>query len=450
MSDLLSNADRDLPATEPRGHSATVPTSRPLSARRGAARSPRSSGASVKFVVHAPPDTPPDAWLFISGSTKALGRGQSSGLALRRVHDGQWHGEARLEPGRTVELRVTQGAGRAVEAQRDGSAREARRFRVRGGTHVVHVEGWRRVDPGACALERHAAFRSRFLALPRDVIVCLPPGYDPHGRARHPVLYLQDGQNLFDPAASFAGASWEVPATLARLAAAGHVEAPIVVGIHNTPDRIDEYTPTRDERIQRGGRADDYVRFLVEELKPFIDERYRTRPGRGHTALGGSSLGGLLALHAGLRHGAVFGRAAALSPSLWWDDHRLLREIAGDLAPEENPVTATGVSTGDGGADRGGERGDRHQALSPRGTRLWIDMGSAEGCGPDQRPPCAIEAARRLVAALESAGRVPGRDYYYAEVTGGAHDERAWSARFDRVLRFLFPPRRRAEAQARA
>jgi predicted alpha/beta superfamily hydrolase len=419
MSDLLSNAEPEPAAVEPREHSAPAPVSRPLSARRRRDR--------VTFVVHAPPDTPAEARLFISGSTQALGRWQSSGLALRRVHDGQWHGEARLEPGRTVELRVTQGAGRPVEAQRDGSAREARRFRVRGGTHVVHVEGWRRVDAGACALERHAAFRSRFLDLPRDVTVCLPPGYEARGRSRHPVLYLQDGQNLFDPAASFAGSSWEVPATLARLAAAGHVEAPIVVGVHNTPARIDEYTPTRDERIMRGGRADEYVRFLAEELKPFIDERYRTRPGRAHTALGGSSLGGLLALHAGLRHGEVFGRAAALSPSLWWDEERLLGEIA------------------DGGAAEPGAGARRL-----RGTRLWIDMGSAESCGPDQRPPCAIDAARRLVAALESAGLVPGRDYYYAEVTGGAHNERAWSDRFDRVLRFLFPPPRRAEPHARA
>ena len=126
------------------------------------------------------------------------------------------------------------------------------------------------------------------------MLVYLPPDYDQATADRYPVLYLHDGQNVFDQATSF-GDEWRVDETAQELITAGCIEPIIVVGIYNTGDhRIDEYTPTPSADGTLGGRADDYGRMLVEELKPFIDATYKTFPGAANTALGGSSLGGLL------------------------------------------------------------------------------------------------------------------------------------------------------------
>src|SRR6478672_12725552 len=136
----------------------------------------------------------------------------------------------------------------------------------------------------------HERFHSRYLEHDRTIIVYLPPGYEPRSADRYPVLYLHDGQNVFDRATSI-GEEWHVDEVAQALITAGELEPLIVVGIYNTGvHRIDEYTPTPS--ADGGGRAEDYGRMLVEELKPFIDSTYKTLPSAASTALGGSSLGG--------------------------------------------------------------------------------------------------------------------------------------------------------------
>src|SRR5262245_13166693 len=143
----------------------------------------------------------------------------------------------------------------------------------------------------------HRDFRSSFLKRPRTLIVSLPPGYLTHSRHRYPVLYLHDGQNLFNPATSFAGAAWEADKTAARLMRGKRIRPLIQVGICNTDDRLDEYGPWRDRSEKAGGRGKRYARFLVEEVKPFIDRTYRTLRDREWTGVAGSSLGGLISLY---------------------------------------------------------------------------------------------------------------------------------------------------------
>jgi predicted alpha/beta superfamily hydrolase len=147
----------------------------------------------------------------------------------------------------------------------------------------------------------HDGFRSEHLANERAVVVYVPPGYDASD-ARYPVLYMHDGQNLFDEATAFRH-EWRVDETAQRLITAGLVEPLLIVGIYNTGEtRVDEYTPTASPDTGRGGKADRYGRMLVDELKPFVDRTYRTRPDAGDTAMGGSSLGGLLTLYLGLHY----------------------------------------------------------------------------------------------------------------------------------------------------
>ena len=165
-------------------------------------------------------------------------------------------------------------------------------------------------------LRKYDRFRSRILRNQRDVIIYLPPGYDEQADRRFPVLYLHDGQNLFDSATAFNGQDWHMGQTADYAISAGLVQPLIIVGIYNTgKGRIREYTPTKVPRLG-GGRADGYAKFLIQEVKPFVDRDYRTQPDTSNTGIGGSSLGGLVSIYVGLKFAHIFGKIAALSPSV--------------------------------------------------------------------------------------------------------------------------------------
>lgn len=152
-------------------------------------------------------------------------------------------------------------------------------------------------------------FHSEILPDDRGVSVYLPPEYLVQAERRFPVLYLQDGQNLFDGRTSYiAGRTWNANTTADRLTEAGEIEPLILVGIANTGlRRMAEYTPTRDFKMG-GGEGRSYGRLLMEELKPMIDRSYRTLPQAKNTGVGGSSLGGLISLYLGFAHPEVFGK----------------------------------------------------------------------------------------------------------------------------------------------
>jgi predicted alpha/beta superfamily hydrolase len=253
--------------------------------------------------------------------------------------------------------------------------------------------------------------KSRALGASRTVAVWLPPRYERDAMTRFPVLYLHDGQNLFDTATAF-GAEWQVDETATALIKRGEIEPLIVVGVFNAGDaRAEDYTPSPDLEVGRGGGLEAHGRMLVEELKPWIDERYRTLPDSPHTAVGGSSLGGLATLHLGLRYPTVYGSLAALSPAVWWADRAVIAEV---------------------------------QALATRlPWRLWLDAGTAEG-------PSVIPDVRALRDAFVQKGWRLGRDLAYLEAEGAAHDEHAWAARVAPMLRFLFPRQKPLERTARA
>lgn len=250
---------------------------------------------------------------------------------------------------------------------------------------------------------QHPGFASRFLPTPHDLLVYLPPGYETGAERRYPVLYLHDGQNLFDARTAFSG-EWHVDEAAETLIAAGEIEPLIIVGIYNAGAyRIEEYTPTRDRAKRVGGKAKLYGRMIVEELKPFIDGEYRTLPDPANTGLGGSSLGGLVSLYLGLLYSGIFWKLAVLSPSVWWDNRFIVRRI---------------------------------RALATRPPhRIWLSTGTAEGDG-------VVEAARRVRDALLAKGWTQDDDLAYREIEGGRHHESAWAAIIPDVLRFLFALRR--------
>ena len=256
-------------------------------------------------------------------------------------------------------------------------------------------------------LRRHPGFPSEFLSEPRDLIVYVPPGYDQDVDRRYPVLYLHDGQNLFEGATAFVpGQDWHVGDTAQELMAADVIEPLIIVGVYNTGEhRVYEYTPTWDRKHRAGGDAARYGRMLTDELKPFIDRTYRTLMDPVNTGLGGSSLGGLATLYLGLRHPEVFGKLAVLSPSVWWDNRAILKLV-------------------------------RMTDPKPR-LSIWLDIGTGEGGR-------TVRDARVLRDEMTRAGWVLGADLQYTEIRDAGHNEAAWASRVGPFLKYLFPRRPQA------
>ena len=226
----------------------------------------------------------------------------------------------------------------------------------------------------------------------RTIRLYLPPGYDASD-ARYPVLYMHDGQNLFDDATSYVG-EWGVDEALDALAAEGL--ALIVVGIdHGGEKRFNELSPWANPRFGPGENA-QYTDFVVNVVKPYIDAHYRTRPQREHTGIMGSSMGGIASHYALYAHGATFSKAGIFSPAYW-------------TGPAIRPWTLSAT-------------------LRP-GTRVWMNMGEKEG--DDMVGPFAI------MAPLVEADVAPG-DFHAGVVPGAEHNERFWRGEFPDAVRFLF------------
>jgi predicted alpha/beta superfamily hydrolase len=258
-------------------------------------------------------------------------------------------------------------------------------------------------------IKRHRAFYSKILGNRRDVLVYLPPGYRRFSRRRYPVLYLHDGQNVFDAATSFGGVEWGVDEAAQRLIGRKLIEPLIIVAVANIgEERIHEYAPTpgviepKDKPKKRSrGLARIYGQFLIEELKPYIDRKYRTQREAEFTGLGGSSLGGLATLAMGILFPQAFTRLLVMSPSIWWDDFSIYRLV--DMVEEKPPL------------------------------KIWLDTGTAEP---------GWEQARELCNRLVKKGWSLDVDLSYLEIKGADHSEAAWAMRVEPALRFLFPAHR--------
>jgi predicted alpha/beta superfamily hydrolase len=214
-------------------------------------------------------------------------------------------------------------------------------------------------------------------------------------------MILHDGQNLFDSHTSFAGVPWGCDETAEQLTRRGLLQPIIQVGVGNTPDRLKEYGPCRHHEHH----AENYARFLMEELQPMLARTYRIAPGPRNTGVCGSSMGGLITLHLCREYHEVFGVCAALSPSLWWDDQGLLHDI-----------------------EHHGLRGLKH-------CKVWFDMGEAEGHDENGQVN-NVRRAQRLVELFKEAHHPA---FCYLQVAHGQHDESAWAARYGDVLRYCWP-----------
>ena len=231
-------------------------------------------------------------------------------------------------------------------------------------------------------------FFSHYLNNHRTIIVWLPPSYHHEHHRRYPVLYMHDGQNVFDPATSFAGNDWRLDETVSGLIKEGKLEEIIIVAIYNTNDRLKEYS------VSEHGKK--YVNFIAHELKFFIDDTFRTKPNPEHTAVMGSSMGGLISLYASWSEPKIFGKCAALSTSFWHSNEAMIKLLTGDRS-KKRPI------------------------------QIYLDSGD------DSK-----YETQKVFCILTQKGYHIGDDIDYYFDRGADHNESAWANRLYRPLLFFF------------
>jgi enterochelin esterase-like enzyme len=350
---------------------------------------------SVTFLVV--PDKPlePGEAVYVTGEGDELAEWQPDVLHLDLQPDGSWQRTVTLHRARRIDYKISRGSWDTEAVSAAGVVPPNSVAEVKGDTTIsISVANWKDQDPrvqgqvtGTVRYHRDVPGNG---VRPRDVVVWLPPSYDSGSGRRYPVLYMHDGQNVFDPRTSYTGTDWQVDEVLDSLVKARRIEEIIVVGVYNTPDRSVEYGDTEK------GRA--YLSFLVNELKPMIDATYRTRPGREDTAIMGSSMGGMISFLGVWHHPEVFSMAGCLSP-VFRDE--LIRRVRSGSWPAQ-PV------------------------------QLYVDNGSDS---LDDRLQPGVE---RMLAALRGRGFRDGHDLLWYRDAGAEHNEAAWARRVWKPIEFFF------------
>lgn len=360
----------------------------------GCSRNEMNGLMDVTFEVEAP-GVPDGSLVFISGNHPVLGDWEPYEVPLERGEGDLWIRTLAVPYGARLEYKFTLGSWN-TEAQ-DEQGRSLPNFTLaatRSKTVRHRITRWASATPEAKAPQvtgeavMHRAVQGPGL-LPRDIIVWLPPGYR-DSDTRYPVLYMHDGQNIVDPTTSFLGVDWGVDEAATRLIGEGAVRPFIVVGMYNTPQRMDDYGT--------GEQGAAYRRFVVEVVKPMIDATYRTRTGPEDTAVMGSSMGGLVSFLLAWHYPDVFHHAGCLSPAFFPEAVKLVRDA---------------------------------EAV-PAAMRIYMDNGTE---GLEQKIQAYCDD---MLAALAAKGITAGPRFDWFLDQGAEHNEPAWAARLDRPLRFLF------------
>ncbi len=376
---------------------------------------PAPSISSKHFTLgleSVPSTTPSGTSIYVAGNFNGWNPGDT---AYRLTADGKGNYLVALPDSirGPIEFKFTLGSWDAVETDSTGRDVQNRSVFVKpsaGGAYLGRIAQWR--DPKTVRVKEHSArptvsvisedFRMPELDRGRRVWIYLPPGYAT-GSARYPVLYMHDGQNVFDNATSFVG-EWGIDETLDSLHALGDKDVIVVAVDHGDKKRFDEYSPWKNAKYG-GGEGDKYVDFLVKTLKPYIDSHYRTMPDRLNTGVAGSSMGGLISLYAILKYPDVFSRAGIFSPAFW-------------VAPEAYSYVA--------------------QASPLRAdSRLYFVIGAQEAANAEEAATY-VAGQERMVDSLVAHGLQRGRNIVAVSRADGKHSEWFWRREFVAAYQWLF------------
>jgi predicted alpha/beta superfamily hydrolase len=306
-----------------------------------------------------------------------------------------------VPPGETLELKLVRD---------DGEWANGRNFVLHAGDHM-HLEPC--FDNARSTLEGPFEIQDGDLTLTYEVL--LPPSYGEQESRRYPVVYAVDGQSLWSTSNDPFGI-WHLDTELDLLYELDAIEEVIVVGIHTAIDRTTHLSPVPDPQ-HGGGGAGRLLGIIVDRLKPHVDAAYRTKPGRTHTAMLGSSMGGLFSFLAGWERSDVFGKVACLSSSFWWASRHAVKLVQQGPCPKPRPL-------------------------------IYIDSGAPiHPAETDPNLRDGFHHTRSMFRALSDHGFVSGRDLHWLVYTSASHDAASWRSRIAIPLQLLFPARVRRPAE---
>src|SRR5689334_4816515 len=352
----------------------------------------------LTFILTSP-DLPSETPVYITGSVEQLGSWNPGRVKMEPQGNHTWSKEITIDNPLSIEYKYTLGTWEREGADASGSPLsnlvvDASHDKTVRDTVLFWTHGPRiRVNHGQITgtVRYHRGLKGAGLQ-ERDLVVWLPPGYSTDSTRRYPVVYMQDGQNIFDPVTSAFGVDWSIDETADDLIRKKLIEPIIVVGIYNTSDRMKEYTP--------GDKGTLYMDFVVKTVKPLIDSTYRTLPDRKHTIVGGSSAGGIISFMLVWEHSDIFSKAICMSPAFQslspggWDYARV-------------------VQTSNG---------------KKKDVFFYIDNGAI---GLDSQLQPGIDS---LLTALKSKGYEEGKDFVFLRDPTAKHSEADWARRFPRAL----------------
>lgn len=337
--------------------------------------------------------------VFIAGNRSELGNWNPGLISFEKLNDTSWAKKFLFEKNSILEFKFTKGSWGNEALNENGSIPGNETLKVLNDTIIYEkINNWKdsRVNLKS-QITGNVHYRKNFNGkdiLPRDIIVWLPPSYDSLSNKKYPVLYMQDGQNVFDPGTSSFGVDWQIDETADSLIKAKAIEEIIVVGIYNTYQRGSEYNQTDL------GYA--YMRFIVKELKPFIDSTYHTLPDRKNTAVGGSSSGGLISFMMLWEYPDIFSKAACISPAFKISDIDFVSSV-------------------------------KNYSGNKKDIKIYIDNG---GVGLEKELQPGID---EMLIALKDKGYMENQDLLWVKDSSAEHDEAAWAKRVYRFLEFFFP-----------
>ncbi len=337
--------------------------------------------------------------VFIAGNRPEIGNWNPSSVALLKISDSLWEFKSTFDSGEVLEFKITSGSWEQEAIYESNKVPVNTFLKVtKDTTLIIRPLFWKRrilqqktEHSIRGKVEYHRQLAGDGLIYKRDVIVWLPPSYEKNIKKHYPVLYMHDGQNIFDPSTAFTGYDWRVDEVADSLIRMKIIEEIVIVGIYNSPDRLPEYS---DSDL---GAA--YMSFVINTVKPLIDSTYRTKSGKEHTGIIGSSLGGLSSLLFAWKRSDVFGMAGCMSTSFWYDDEKTLKEV-------------------------------REYSGQKKNIKIYLDCGGRE--------KELISGYKRMVEILKTKGFKKGKDLDYTLDSKGTHSEHYWAKRVWRPLVFMY------------
>ena len=345
------------------------------------------------------PDLPDTTNVYIVGSIAELGNWNPAAVEMRKLDNHRWRFCIQDDVPNMIEYKFTLGSWENEAGGANGLPLQNFILKPKGDTIVKHdiyfwLDGQRHVVEGQ--VTGHVDYPGQMKAeglLDREVIVWFPPQYEENTSKRFPVLYMHDGQNLFDPSTSSFGVDWEIDEILDSLSKLGSVEIPIVVGIYNTSERTADYTI--------GKQSEAYAKFVVEVVKPFIDKNYRTLSGPENTAVGGSSYGGLISFKMAWEYPHIFSKAFCLLPAFKIQNIDYVQNVL----------------------DYNGDRKD---------LTFYIDNG---GVGLEEQLQPGIDD---MLKALETKGYEKDKDFFWVLDKEARHFESDWAKRMPKAFQLMY------------